>query len=113
MSSIDIVARLKNEFNLIPTNSIFNLTFNGFNYCDKYFQATVLFPSCVSNLVHVATRCHVNVNGKLICGTFREVNYTQALTYLTELLDKATKDFTQYKEYLIKKRLDCLKSDFC
>lgn len=113
MSSIDIVARLKDEFNLIPTTSIFNLAFNGFNYCDKYFQATVVYPSCVSNLVHVATSCHVNVNGKLICGTFREVNYTQALTYLTNLLNEANKAFTQYKETQIKKRLDCLKSDFC
>ncbi|MBO7691280.1 MAG: hypothetical protein J6T10_01440 [Methanobrevibacter sp.] len=113
MSSIDIVARLKDEFNLIPTNSKFQLAFNGFNYCDKYFQATVLYPSCISNLVHVATSCHVNVNGKLICGTFKEVNYTQAFTYLTDLLNEANKAFTQYKETLIKKRLDRLESDFC
>ena len=112
MSSIDIVARLKDEFNLIPTDSKFNLAFNGFNYCDRYYMATVVYPSCVSNIVHVATRCHININGKLICGTFKEVNYTQALTYLTELHDKATKAFTQYKESLIKKRLDRLEQDF-
>lgn len=65
MASIDICLRLKDEFNLINTDSKFNFTFNDLSYRDNY-SATVLYPSCINNMVHVATNCYMNDDGKIL-----------------------------------------------
>ena len=112
MASTDICLRLKDEFNLINTNSKFNFTFNDFSYCDNYYGATVLYPSCVNNMVHVATDCYINVDGKLICTRLVETNYNDAFHYLFNLHSKAIKVLKKYKKHIILEKIKQLNEDF-
>lgn len=112
MASIDICLRLKDEFNLINTNSKFNFTFNNFSYCDNYYAATVLHPSCINNMVHVATNCYINTYGKLICTRLVESNYNEAYHYLSILYPKVIKDLEVYKKDIILEKIKQLNKDF-
>lgn len=112
MSSVDICLRLKNEFNLINTNSKFNFTFNGFSYCNNYYGATALYPSCVNNMVNVATDCYINTYGNLICTRLVKANYNDAYQYLSILYSKANKDLEIYKKDIILEKINQLNKDF-
>ena len=112
MSSIDICLRLKNEFNLINTNSKFNFTFNDFPYCDNYYAATVLYPSCVNNMVNVSTDCYMNADGKIIFTRFVKANYNEAYNYLFNLHSKAIKVLKDYKKDIILEKIKQLNKDF-
>lgn len=98
MSSVDICLRLKDEFN---TNS----KFNGFSYCNNYYAATVLYPSCVNNMVNVATDCYINTYGNLICNRLVQANYNDAYQYLSILYSKAIKDLEIHKKDIILEKL--------
>ena len=112
MASVDICLRLKDEFNLINTNSKVQFTFNGFSYCDNYYSATVLYPSNANNMVNVATDCYINTYGKLICIRHVEVNYNDAYNYLSTLYSKAIKDLEIYKKDIILEKIKQLNKDF-
>ena len=112
MASVDICLRLKDEFNLINTNSKFNFTFNGFSYCNNYYAATALYPSYVSNMVNVVTDCYINTYGNLICNRLVQANYNDAYQYLSILYSKAIKDLEIYKKDIILEKINQLNKDF-
>ena len=105
MASIDICLRLKVEFNLINTDSKFNFTFNDLSYRDNY-SATVLYPSCINNMVHVATNFYMNADGKIIFTRLVEANYNDAFNYLFNLHSKAIKAIKDHKKDIILKKLN-------
>jgi len=111
MASIDICLRLKDEFNLINTDSKFNFTFNDLYYCDNY-TATVLYPADSSNMVHVATHCYMNDDGKILFTRIVEVNYNDAFNYLSNLHSKALKVLKDYKKNIILEKIKQLNKDF-
>lgn len=112
MASIDICLRLKDEFDLINTDSKFNFTFNDLSYCDNYYSATVLYPSCINNMVHVATHCYMNDDGKILFTRLVEVNYNDAFHYLSNLHSKALKVLKDYKKNIILEKINQLNKDF-
>ena len=112
MASTDICLRLKDEFNLINTNSKFKFTFNDFSYCNNYYAATVLYPSCINNMVHVYTDCYINTYGKLICTRLIKANYNDAYDWLSFLHSKAIKVLKDHKENIILEKINQLNKDF-
>ena len=112
MASIDICLRLKDEFNLINTDSKFNFTFNDLYYCDNYYTATVLYPADSSNMVHVYTDCYMNADGKIIFTKLVEANYNDAFNYLSNLHFKTFKVLKDYKKNIILEKIKQLNKDF-